>query len=191
MPFLDNSVTPSSNLATSINAPNNPQLGDMWNELDNDNNLVQQWSYLTIEDSPRWCSQLQHYSWGITMGSTGTFYLINPAFDIFVKEYYIHIFSVSQTIVAGEFFNRRLMLGSQGGGNVELLGNGNFTSLSANNHEYIEVPVNILIPGMKYRGIVSATVKNLINTSIISNKAVNTFSSISTVPTFTYQLVRK
>ncbi|PAX48295.1 hypothetical protein [Brunnivagina elsteri] len=192
MPFLDDSLiipVANSSIITSSIEPSNPQVGDMWNELDNDNNLIQQWNYLTVENNPRWVSQLYYHSWQITTGASNTVYLINPDFDIFVKQYYIHIFTVNQTIISGEFYNRRLSLGSQGGGNIELLANAEFNSLNANSHEFLETPVNFLITGTKYRGVNTQQFKNLINTNVITNKVA--YSAISTVPTFTYLLVRK
>lgn len=47
MPFLDNSTLaiPSRNIITSSTHPSNPQIGDIWNELDAENFLIYKWNY--------------------------------------------------------------------------------------------------------------------------------------------------
>ena len=194
MPFIDDSIITIPSIPaiyTGTDEPNNPDIGMIWNEIDGGSDLLQQWNYLEVLNNYRWVSNIYHHSWETVTGATSTFFLVNADFDIFVRKYFLHVYSFSQTIVSGEFVNRRLSFGSHGGGNNELLADGIINNLAVNSHAYAEVSVDKLLLGTRLSGLNNPNMKNLINTNVISNKAFNTYSGISTLPTFTYQLVRK
>jgi hypothetical protein len=58
MPFIDDSVIviPTVNITTSVTPPSNPNLGDVWNEVDTNGYFIEKWEAISNPDY-EWRSQ--------------------------------------------------------------------------------------------------------------------------------------
>jgi hypothetical protein len=92
MPFLDNSaVIPEKNIITSIDAPSNSQVGDTWNQINDENNLIETWTSRYINNEKKWASQ--KFSMASIpkiindFGHTGCVFDIDFSKDIYIEDW--------------------------------------------------------------------------------------------------------
>ncbi|NJL61824.1 MAG: hypothetical protein HC903_08320 [Methylacidiphilales bacterium] len=103
-------VTPQ--IITSINPPENPQLGMIWNELDVDNNLIQQWNYSYCNNILKWMSQVFDFLFSETSMSQTQVYPMNTDFDYYIKSFYGFYYS-SNAMPSNGILGKRLHIGNK------------------------------------------------------------------------------
>lgn len=196
MPFLDNATSavaiPNSNIITSAIEPSNPQIGDTWNELKNDE-VFHQWNYLNIGGTSRWASQVYNFMFPETSMSQNQQYPLNTDFDYFIKDFYGHYFA-SQAMPANGQLIRRLYAGNKSNliasNIIAAIG---FTAKPAGTLDTAINIASILINTEENSNdsLPSSKINALGNYPASSGSFTISVNSYSVMTGFTYQLVRK
>jgi hypothetical protein len=190
MPFLDDSIItiPDSNIITSENTPANPQVGDMWNELDNEGNLIQKWNYINNQ----WIGDLVNLSFPDVSMSQAQIYQLDSRFNLFVRNFYGSYFS-SNPMPSNGILARRLMLGNRS--NLlasNIAGAITFSGKVAGILDSVTTKVNRLFNIQKTDNDTNSSKINLIgNYPSSSGTFTISINSYFVSAGFTYQLVRK
>jgi hypothetical protein len=81
-----------ASIVTSPNPPNNPSIGMVWNEIDGNENLIQQWNWIKLGGVTRWATpKISLHPLTNQSGISNETHYLNLAFDVFCYSYSIYI----------------------------------------------------------------------------------------------------
>ncbi|PAX58359.1 hypothetical protein [Brunnivagina elsteri] len=194
MPFLDDSaiISSNSNIITSQVMPTSPTIGDAWNELDSENNLIQKWNYLSRNNNNAWMGEVQDFPFPDVSMSQSQIYQLNWRFNYFIKSFYGSYYSNS-AMPSNGILTRRLMFGNRSNlVSSNLIATIAFAGKSATINDTIRTTVNTLVTTAEINNEITPTKINLLgNYPASSGSFTVSINSYFVTSGFSYQLVRK
>jgi hypothetical protein len=192
MPFLDNSTIIAHNnslIYTGQDEPIDPETGMIWNEVDSDDNLIQQWIYSKIEIDFGWSSSVNNWTFTNLSHSGQISQSIEcTLWDLFIRDFYCHMSSPTISISGSSFYERRLAVGNMGGISHQIVSTIRFQNTSVGQHYFVKNNINTKVVTNPLIGSSSSTKFNLISIMQANNLAQ---TGINTLVGFTYSWVRK
>lgn len=106
-----NLVPSAQQIITSATPPANPTMGIMWNELDTEGNLSQQWSYLMLQGNLAWVSPIFDFCFPVLALSQNNRISLQSKFDYFLKQVRILFRTNGASLSSTQFVDRTLTFG--------------------------------------------------------------------------------